>query len=99
MTPAAGEIWLADSGDEIRRPVFVMSDSRFHRLAGRAVVAPVVERLDGELRPWQIEVDDGRIAGVHQMATVRIDWLLERDATLDAAALALARRAARFIIG
>lgn len=45
MTPSAGEIWLADRGEETRRFVFVISDSKFHRLAERAVVAPVLDHV------------------------------------------------------
>ena len=76
MTAAAGEIWLADRGDETSRLVFVISDARFHRLADRAVVAPMLERMPASPRPWQVPVGDRAVA-VNQLGTTTIDRLLE----------------------
>ena len=76
MTAAAGEIWLADRGDETRRLVFIISDARFHRLAERAVVAPVLEQMPPSPRPWHIPIGERAVA-VHQLGTTPIDRLLE----------------------
>ena len=93
MIPAAGEIWLADAGGETRRRlVFVLSDARFHRLAERAVVAPALDSAPGPLMPWHIAWRDWVVA-VNQLATVRIERLLERVDTANLAALNRARRA------
>ncbi len=73
---AAGEIWLADRGDETRRLVYVISDTRFHRLAERAVIAPVLEQLPASPRPWHIAVGDRAVA-VNQLGTTALDRLLE----------------------
>jgi len=77
LTPAAGEIWLADRGDERRHLLYVISDSRFHRLAERAIVAPVLDAMPAAPRPWHVAIDDRAIA-VNQLGTASIDRLLER---------------------
>lgn len=76
MRPDAGEIWLADSGDETRHLVFVISGARFHRLADRAVVAPILAQMPTPPRPWHVPAGDGAVA-VNQLATLRTDRLLE----------------------
>lgn len=76
MTAAAGEIWLADRGDETRRLVYIISDTRFHRLAERAVIAPVLEQLPASPRPWHIPLGDRAVA-VNQLGTTTIERLLE----------------------
>ena len=77
MTPAAGEIWLADRGDDERRLVFVISDVRFHRLAERAVVAPVLDHALASPRPWHV-LAGGHTVAVNQLVTTSLDRLLER---------------------
>jgi mRNA-degrading endonuclease toxin of MazEF toxin-antitoxin module len=77
VTPSAGEIWLADRGDERRHLLYVISDARFHRLAERAVVAPVLDTPPAAARPWHIAIDERAIA-VNQLGTTPIDRLLER---------------------
>ena len=77
MKVRAGEVWLAGRGDETRRLVFVISDERFHRLAERAVIAPVVDRAPSSPRPWHIPLGKRTIA-VNQLATTPVDRLLER---------------------
>jgi len=76
LTAAAGEIWLADRGVETRRLVYVISDTRFHRLAERAVVVPVLEQMPASPRPWHIPVG-GRAVAVNQLGTMTINRLLE----------------------
>jgi mRNA-degrading endonuclease toxin of MazEF toxin-antitoxin module len=78
LTIAAGDIWLADRGDETRRLVFVISDVHFHRLAERAVVAPVLDSLPSSPRPWHVPVLVDRAIAVNLLATVPVDRLLER---------------------
>jgi mRNA-degrading endonuclease toxin of MazEF toxin-antitoxin module len=77
LIPSAGEIWLADRGDERRLLLYVISDSRFQRLAERAIVAPVLDAMPAAPRPWHIAIDDRAIA-VNQLGTTSIDRLLER---------------------
>jgi mRNA-degrading endonuclease toxin of MazEF toxin-antitoxin module len=96
LTAAAGDIWLADRGDETRRPVFVISDTRFHRLAERAVIAPVLEEIPAAPRPWHVRLGDGAIA-VNQLGTVPTDRLLERVARAGFETLRQVRRAVREI--
>ena len=57
-----GEIWFADRGDDTRRLVFVISDARFHRLAERVVVAPVLDEVPASPRPWHALVGDRAVA-------------------------------------
>lgn len=76
MTAGAGEIWLADRGDEARRLVYIISETRFHRLAERAVIAPVLEQLPAAPRPWHIPVGHRAVA-VNQLGTTTVDRLLE----------------------
>jgi mRNA-degrading endonuclease toxin of MazEF toxin-antitoxin module len=99
LTPSAGEIWLTDRGEETRRPVFVFSDSRFQRLAERAVVAPVLNHAPARLRPWHIVIGEGRIIAVNLAGTVPTERLLERVDVVAGDALMRVRHAARAIIG
>ena len=98
MSPAAGEIWLADRGDERRRLVFVVSDDRFQRLAERAVVAPILDEQPERPSPWHVPVGERTIA-VNQMATVSIERLLERADVADSEVLRRVRHAVRAIAG
>ena len=98
MTAAAGEIWLADRGDETRRLVFVISDARFHRLAERAVVAPVLERMPSSPWPWHIPVGD-RVVAVNQLGTTTVDRLLELVERPSGDTLSRVRRAVRELTG
>jgi mRNA-degrading endonuclease toxin of MazEF toxin-antitoxin module len=77
LTVSAGEVWLADRGDETRRLVFIVSDARFHRLSERAVVAPVLDGVPASPRPWHIPLGERSIA-VNLLATTPVDRLLER---------------------
>jgi mRNA-degrading endonuclease toxin of MazEF toxin-antitoxin module len=78
MTPTTGDIWLADIGAETRRSVYVISDDRFHRLAERAVVAPVLPAGEpGRTPPWWITHDDSVIA-LERLSSMPVDRLLER---------------------
>jgi mRNA-degrading endonuclease toxin of MazEF toxin-antitoxin module len=99
LTPSAGEIWLADRGEETRRLVFVISDCRFQRLAERAVVAPVLEQTPARLRPWHIVTGGKRIIAVNLAGTMPTERLLERVDVVAGDSLVRVRQAARAIIG
>ena len=99
LTPSAGEIWLADRGDETRRLVVVISDDRFHRHAERAVVAPVLDHVPASPRPWHVILDGGRHVAVNQLGTMPTAQLLDRVGAVAGEPLRQARRAVRAIIG
>jgi mRNA-degrading endonuclease toxin of MazEF toxin-antitoxin module len=81
VTPSTGDIWLADLGAETRRPVYVISDDRFHRLTERAVIAPLLAAgRAGRNPPWWI-THDGSVVAVDRLASIPVDRLLERSAT------------------
>ena len=92
----AGDIWLADRGDETRRPVFLLSDSKFHRLADRAVIAPVLERWSPVAWPWHVKVGD-KVVAVNQVGSLPTDRLLELVDRADLDTLRKVRRALREI--
>ena len=96
---SAGEIWLADRGDAIRREVCVLSDARFHRLAERAVIASILDVAPGHPRPWHITLDDGRTLSVNLLGTLPTDRLLERLDVIPAHHLRRARVALHAILG
>ncbi len=96
MIPSAGDIWLADRGDERRHLLYVISDTRFHRLAERAVVAPVLDVMPAAPRPWHIAMGTRAIA-VNQLGTTPTDRLLERIDRGDLETLRTVRRAVQAI--
>ncbi len=96
MTASAGEIWLADRGDETRRRVFIISDARFHRLAERAVIAPVLDEVPASPRPWHVLIGNRAVA-VNQLSTTPIERLLERVDLAGFETLRQVRRAVREI--
>jgi mRNA-degrading endonuclease toxin of MazEF toxin-antitoxin module len=96
LTASAGEIWLAARGDETRRLVFIISDARFHRLAERAVIAPVLDEVPASPRPWHIGLGDGAVA-VNQLGTTPVARLLEQVDRVDFETLRQVRRAVREI--
>ncbi|HRE00225.1 MAG TPA: type II toxin-antitoxin system PemK/MazF family toxin [Ilumatobacteraceae bacterium] len=98
MTPSAGDVWCADRNDERRRLVYIVSDHRFHRLAGRVVIAPVLDASPGPQRPWYVPIAEGVVAA-NQFATVPVDRLLERVSRSDLPALQRVRRAVHNIVG
>ena len=98
LTPSAGEIWLADRGDERRRHVFVISDDRFQRLAERAIVAPILEVRPDPAGPWHIPLEERTIA-VNLQTTLPLERLLERVGRAGSETLRQVRHAARAIVG
>lgn len=94
MVADAGDVYLADLNDEVRRPVLVMSNSRFHALAGRAFVAPAASPRQF---PWRID-HDGVTYAVDLLQTVSADRLLERTGRVPQVVLRRARVAAHHMM-
>jgi mRNA-degrading endonuclease toxin of MazEF toxin-antitoxin module len=88
---AAGDIALADAHDERRRRVLVLSDTRFHRATGRAIVAPAIPTIAADESPWRPGADE-RFA-VDFVTTLPLDRLLEQVGRVDAETLRRAHRA------
>lgn len=94
--PDAGDIWLADAGEETRRELIVLSDRRFNELAQRAFVAPITSTLSIRY-PWFVDLGDGRSAAVHHLRSVAIDRLLSRQGRVDPSVVLSMQRALRQI--
>lgn len=74
----AGDIYLADLNEDRRLRVLVVSNERFHRLAGRVLVAPELALLPGDVTfPWRVTVEDTTFA-VDLLRSVPAERLLER---------------------
>jgi mRNA-degrading endonuclease toxin of MazEF toxin-antitoxin module len=91
VTPTAGDIYLADSHDEQRRRVLVLSDARFHKSTGRAIVAPAIATIDADESPWR--PGTGERFAVDFLTTMPLARLLEECGRVDAATLRRAQRA------
>lgn len=91
MTPTAGDIYLTDTRDEQRRRVLVVSDTRFHRATGRAMVAPSIPTVSADESPWRPGVEE-RFA-VDFLTTLPLDRLLEAVGRVDGATVRRAQRA------
>jgi len=88
-----GDISIADLNLEVRLPVLVLSNRRFHQLTGRALVAP---KELSEPFPWRIE-HAGESYAVDLARTVSLDNLGEVLGTASVSAQHQAIRALRFI--
>ena len=89
----AGDIHLADLNEELRRRVLVISNDRFHRAAGRALVAPeLIGEPDAVPFPWRVPID-GRVFAVDLARSIPLSRLLERTDRAPAAAMTVVRRA------
>ena len=82
MIPALGDVWQADVGAETRRLVAVLSDRRFHDLAERVMVAPVIDSPDARY-PWIVELDSNRSVALQHLRSVNVDRLLRVEERLD----------------
>ncbi len=91
MRRSAGDVYLAETRDEQRRRVLVLSDARFHQATGRAIVAPSIASVAGDESPWR-PGGTGRFA-VDCLTTLPLDRLLQGDGRVGAAALRLVQRA------
>ena len=89
----AGDIFLADLNEDFRRRVLVVSNERFHRVSGRALVAPEMFGKPDEVPfPWRVPVEDG-VYAVELTRSLPLDRLLERTDRATAAAMTVVRRA------
>ena len=87
-----GYIYQADLNEEVRRRVLVISSERFHRLSGRALVAPEVVGTAAQLGyPWRVQADDAVFA-VDLIRSVAVEGLLDRVDRAPAHAMQLVRR-------
>jgi mRNA-degrading endonuclease toxin of MazEF toxin-antitoxin module len=93
VSPAAGDIYLAEARDEQRRRVLVLSDTRSNQLTARVVVAPAIATVDADRSPWRPGVDE-RFA-VDFLTTLPLERLLELVGRVDADTLRRAQRAVR----
>ena len=88
-----GEITIADLNLEVRIPVLVLSNRRFHQLTGRALVAP---QEQAEPFPWRIE-HAGTTYAIDLARTIAVDNLGEVTGIASVSAQTQATRALRFI--
>lgn len=88
-----GAIYVADLGDERSHRVLILSNARFSRLSGRALVAPGrdASRLD-RLAPWHIPVGE-EVFAVELARSVPTTRLLHHSGDAPYDAVASARRA------
>lgn len=91
MNPTAGDVYVADTRDEQRRRVLVVSDARFHLATGRAIVAPTIATVAADESPWRPGV--GERFAVDFLTTLPLDRLLEAVGRVDAATVRRAQRA------
>jgi mRNA-degrading endonuclease toxin of MazEF toxin-antitoxin module len=99
MTPTSGDIWLADVGAETRRPVYVVSDERFHRLADRAIVAPMLPAgAGGRTPPWWISHHDSVVA-LERLSSIAVNRLLEKHDAVQHTTARTVQRAIGWLTG
>jgi mRNA-degrading endonuclease toxin of MazEF toxin-antitoxin module len=99
MSPTTGDVWLADVGAETRRPVYVVSDERFHRLAERAIVAPVISSASPSREPPWWVAHDGSVVALERLSTVSTERLLERQSTAPHSTVRTVQRAIGWLTG
>ena len=88
-----GDVHLADLNEERRRHVLVVSNRRFNRLSGRALVAPEIAGEPDEVPfPWRVDVD-GVIFAVDLMRSLPAARLLEQTGRAPVATMLAVRRA------
>lgn len=89
----AGDIFLADLNEVLRRRVLVISTERFHRASGRVLVAPEILGDPDEIPfPWRVQIEDC-VYAVDLVRSLPIDRLLDRTDRATAASMAIVRRA------
>ncbi len=79
--------------------IFVISDSRFHHLSERAVVAPILDHVPASPRPGHFVLGKDRTTAVNLLHTMRTERLLDRVDAVAGELLVRARRAAHAILG
>lgn len=91
----AGDMYVVDVNDELRRPVLVVSADRFHRRSDRALVVPQISVAPAdEPFPWRIDID-GATYAVDRMRSLAVRRLLEPIGRATPAQLLAVRRAIR----
>jgi mRNA-degrading endonuclease toxin of MazEF toxin-antitoxin module len=94
----AGDIHLADVGQEQRRHVLVVSNGRFHRLSGRVVIAPALPGEPDEVPfPWRIEAE-GMVFAVDLLRSIPAERVLERVGRVTPSVAAAVQRVTRHIL-
>lgn len=94
----AGDIHLADVGQEQRRHVLVVSNNRFHRLSGRAIVAPALPGEPDEVPfPWRIEAE-GMVFAVDLLRSIPVERVLEPVGRVSPGVAAAVQRVTRHIL-
>lgn len=74
----AGDIYLADLNEPVRRRVLVVSSGRFNRVSDRVIVAPEIAGPPDDVPfPWRMPVGDAVFA-VDFLRSVPVNRLLER---------------------
>jgi mRNA-degrading endonuclease toxin of MazEF toxin-antitoxin module len=97
MSIEQGDVHVVDLGDGVRLRVVVLSDERFTRASGRAIVAPALEPVDSEvLDPWRVR-SGGDVFALDLLRTLSVDRLLDRVDRVPAPAVERMRRAIRHI--
>lgn len=88
-----GDIYLADVGQELRRPVLVLSNARFHDLSERALIAPAItDPVADTGSPWRLRV--GRdLFLLDRLQSVPLTRLLDRVAAAPPTVIEAARQA------
>lgn len=90
----AGDVHLADVGTDTRRHVVVLTSAKFHRLTGRAIVAPLAPTvaLDAD-DPFVVDAESETVH-VAFLRSTPLERLLDRTDRLSNAALRNVHRAA-----
>jgi mRNA-degrading endonuclease toxin of MazEF toxin-antitoxin module len=73
----AGEIYLADLNEELRRKVVVVSSERFAQASHRVMIVPEISGPDPIGFPWRVASADAVFA-VELLQSLDADRLLER---------------------
>ena len=93
-----GDIYVADVGQEQRRHVLVISNSRFHRLSGRVIVAPALPGEPDEVPfPWRIEAE-GMVFAVDLLRSIPAERLLEHVGRVTPSVASEVQRVTRHIM-
>ena len=94
----AGDIHLADVNQEQRLAVLVVSNSRFTRLSGRAIVAPAVPGEPDEVPfPWRIEAE-GHVFAIDLLRSIPAERLRKRVGRVTPSVAAAVERVTRHIL-
>jgi hypothetical protein len=97
LTIDIGDRYRADLGRERRDSVLVVSNARFNRLSGRALVAVRVPGPPpGELRPWRVAAD-GNVFAIDRLRSLPVERLLDHEGRSSHQVVSAIRQAVRHI--